>query len=717
MNNDETMRNLSKSTGINTSAPASIRTGVVICDCGDKIAGVIDTQALAEQISQLPDVAYVTHEAYPCSRMGQERMCKVISEKGLNRVLVAGCAPRLIENLFRQSLRSAGLEPGFLHIADIREQAVYAQTTHARQAMEIARDLVEIGLARLATTQSARPHYGRVVKAVLVIGSGLSALTVALSLADSGMHVTMLEEEGQLGGAVPDFQNRTRQLTAEKSKTVLASPMIDVLLNAHLVEVTGHPGDYEVRISHKDGTNTYAFGVIVVSNTAQAKSLSSEQWFDRSRVKTQVEFEAELETSEREKNPMVLNDIVMILCADPSQKEHCSRVCCNLGISQAMRARQLNPDARITVLFRDLYLGGIGEAYENELVQARKQDITFFRYRQEAPPVIGDKTIDVLDTLTGEPVRIPFERVILSMPLVPREHTHTLAALLGLPEDDYGFMAEPRLRLRPGRYADPGIYVLGSAQQPADTAEALFQAYLTSSRAARFLSQEVITLESPIAAIDPVLCTGCGNCPRVCPTQAIHLEKRDGVLSLSEVDELRCIGCGNCVVVCPSKAITLPGWDNVEIPVQISAALQVHPSDSSIPQPRVVALACEWSAYAAADMAGTRRVPYPANVRIIRMNCSARFDPYHILWAFLNGADGVFLGACRPGECHYGTGNLYAKERVEILKKELAQHGVDPRRLHLEFLSVDEGEKFARAMGDFVKEIEEISPVPSWKGI
>ncbi len=718
--NDETTQSIHATTSMPASIPpaasVNIRTGVFICDCGDKIGGAIDTQALAEQFSQLPDVAYVTHEAYPCSRNGQERMRQAIRENELNRVLVAGCAPRLVEKLFRGSVQSAGLEPGYLHIADIREQAVYAQTSNVREATEIARDLVEMGLARLATTQAARPHYGRVVKAALVIGSGLSALTVALSMADSGLRVTILEESGQLGGTVQDFQERTRQLTAEKIKAVLSNPMIDTLLNAHLVEATGHPGDYEMRISHKDGINTYAFGVIIVSNTAQLKNLSSDQWLDRSRVKTQAEFEAELEAAGQENNRLALNDIVMILCAEPSQKEHCSRVCCNIGINQALRAHQLNPEARITVLFRELYLGGIGESYEHELVQARKQDITFFRYRREAPPVIGDKTIDVLDTLTGEPVRIPFERVILSMPLIPREHNHSLAALLGLPEDDYGFLAEPRLRLRPGRFADAGLYVLGSSQQPADTAEALFQAYLTSNRAARFLNQEAITIESPVAAIDPVLCTGCGNCPRVCPTQAIHLEKRDGVLSLSEVEELRCIGCGNCVVVCPTKAITLPGWDNVEIPAQISAALQVHPSDSSIPKVRVVALACEWSAYAAADMAGARRAPYPANVRIIRMNCSARFDPYHILWAFLNGADGVFLGACRPGECHYGTGNLYARERVEVLKKELAQHGVDPRRLHLEFLSVDEGEKFAHAMGDFVNEIEEISPISSWKG-
>jgi F420-non-reducing hydrogenase iron-sulfur subunit len=88
------------------------------------------------------------------------------------------------------------------------------------------------------------------------------------------------------------------------------------------------------------------------------------------------------------------------------------------------------------------------------------------------------------------------------------------------------------------------------------------------------------------------------------------------------------------------------------------------------------------------------------------MNCSARFDPYHILWAFLNGAEGVLLGACPPGECHYGTGNLYARERVEKLKNELAAHRIDPRRLRLEFLTLENGAKFAQAVTDFVTDIQ-----------
>jgi heterodisulfide reductase subunit A len=273
---------------------------------------------------------------------------------------------------------------------------------------------------------------------------------------------------------------------------------------------------------------------------------------------------------------------------------------------------------------------------------------------------------------------------------------------LGVPQVEHGFMAEPRVRLRPGRYTDDGIYVVGGAHQPVDTAEVLFQAFMVSSRALHFLSQAAIAVSAPVAEIDASLCTGCGNCVQVCPVKAIRLEKREGVLSLSEVDGLRCIGCGNCAVACPVKAIALPGWGDPEILAQISAAWRA-PDASAV---RVLALACEWSAYAAADMAGARQLPYPADVRIVRMNCSARFDPYHILWAFVNGADGVFLGACPPGECHYGTGNLYAKERVELLKQQLAERGIDPRRLRLELLPGDDGDKFAQTMTDFVTELK-----------
>jgi coenzyme F420-reducing hydrogenase delta subunit len=191
--------------------------------------------------------------------------------------------------------------------------------------------------------------------------------------------------------------------------------------------------------------------------------------------------------------------------------------------------------------------------------------------------------------------------------------------------------------------------------------------------------------------------------------EAIHLEARDEVLSVAEVDSLRCTGCGNCVVTCPVKAITIPGWEDQSILRQINATLESMPSKNEVGEnssKRILAFTCEWSAFLAAEVAGKRHMPYSAEVRILPMNCSARFDPNHILWAFLNGADGVFLGACRPCDCHYGSGSLYAQARFEDLKRQLTFYGIDPGRLHLEFLSGDDGEGFNQAITDFTHQVD-----------
>ena len=685
------------------------RTGVYLCECGGQISKTIDLEKLSSLVQEIAGVTQARIDSYPCSKDGQERIRQDISQ-GLERVLIAGCAPRLVEKLFRESAGSAGLDPSYVHIANIREQCAFTHPTSPSEAGEKAFSLIEMGLARLATTTPSVGQTGRLVRSVLVVGHGLSALTVALSLAEGGIRAVLYQPAAAGPLTTPALQPRTGELATERATSAANHPMIDIFKDARIVEVSGHPGDYQVRFHKGGGYETHAFGAIVIANNARPKSLTGEQWFDRAKVKTQSEFEDELEEKERSGKTLELGNLVFILCADPDQGERCSRVCCNAGIRQAIHARRLNPDANITVLFRDLYFGGAGDDSENEFHKARKLGITFFRYQKGNRPVIRDEQIDVIDTLTGEPLHIPFDRVILSMPLIPEDGAASLSALFSLPLDEGGFLAEPRVRLRPGRFADPGIYVLGSAQQPADTTEALFQAYLTGSRVLQFLSKDTISVDTPIAVINPELCTGCGNCSNVCPTNSIQLEKRDGILSLSRVDALRCIGCGNCVVVCPVKAINLPGWDHLEIPAQISAALKTAPG--ARPGPKVVVLACEWSAYSAADMLGKiahaeggPQEGYPASIRFIRMNCSARFDPYHILWAFLNGAKGVYLGACPPGECHYGTGNLYAGERVEILKKGLARHGIDPRRLHLEFMTLDDTQKLAHSLDKFLKDI------------
>ena len=124
--------------------------------------------------------------------------------------------------------------------------------------------------------------------------------------------------------------------------------------------------------------------------------------------------------------------------------------------------------------------------------------------------------------------------------------------------------------------------------------------------------------------------------------------------------------------------------------------------------PTIVAFCCNWCSYACADLAGSSRLSYPANVKIIRIPCSCRLNPLFVLRAFQRGADGVILCGCHPGDCHYTTGNYYARRRMTLLFSMLDYLGIDRRRTRVEWVSAAEGAKFSATMNDFAKTITEL---------
>jgi F420-non-reducing hydrogenase iron-sulfur subunit len=128
-------------------------------------------------------------------------------------------------------------------------------------------------------------------------------------------------------------------------------------------------------------------------------------------------------------------------------------------------------------------------------------------------------------------------------------------------------------------------------------------------------------------------------------------------------------------------------------------------------EPRIVCFFCKWCTYAGADLAGTSRKQYPPNGVVVRVNCSGRIDPQHILWAFREGADGVLVGGCHPGDCHYQDGNMKTMRRVVFLKRLLDAMGIEPERLRLEWISAAEGEKLVRVMTEFVDTVKGLGPL------
>ncbi|NOX36247.1 MAG: hydrogenase iron-sulfur subunit [Calditrichaeota bacterium] len=127
-------------------------------------------------------------------------------------------------------------------------------------------------------------------------------------------------------------------------------------------------------------------------------------------------------------------------------------------------------------------------------------------------------------------------------------------------------------------------------------------------------------------------------------------------------------------------------------------------------EPKIIGLFCNWCTYLAADLAGVSRMQYAPNLRIVRVMCSGRIHPEHVLWAFENGADGVLIGGCHPGDCHYIEGNFKNLRRYLLLKRLLKQFGIDERRLRLEWISASEADKLRRVVDEFTETLRELGP-------
>jgi Coenzyme F420-reducing hydrogenase, delta subunit len=128
-------------------------------------------------------------------------------------------------------------------------------------------------------------------------------------------------------------------------------------------------------------------------------------------------------------------------------------------------------------------------------------------------------------------------------------------------------------------------------------------------------------------------------------------------------------------------------------------------------EPKIVGFLCNWCSYTGADLAGTSRMKYLPNVRVVRIMCSGRLDPTFILKAFREGADAVLIAGCHPGDCHYQNGNMKTLRRIPLLRRMLLQLGIESERMRLEWVSASEGERYKTVINEFVEQVRKLGPL------
>ncbi len=550
------------------------RIGVFLCHCGINISGVVDIPRLQEYAASLPYVEYVTDNLYTCSQDTQETMTRIIMEKGLNRIVVAACTPKTHEPLFRETMAGAGLNSYLLEMANIRNQDSWVHREDPPMATEKAMDLVRMAAAKAALMEPLEEAELEVNQRALVVGGGISGMTAARNLSEQGYYVDLVERSLILGGqALRLFRTWKGEDIQEGLKTMIGSVESDekirVHLNTRLKEVKGFVGNFTTTLETGGHKEEIGHGVAIIATGAKEFRPRGYLYGEDERVLTHLELDERF--MRKDTSLKDIRTAVFIQCVGSREPErpYCSRLCCTHSIESALRLKELNPEMKIYVLYRDIRTYGEKEYLYRE---ARQAGILFIRFSRDRKPEVTSGAdglkIQVMDRILGRRVVIRADLLALATAIVPEEN-EDLAQLFKIPVNEDGFFMEAHAKLGPSEFAVDGLFLAGMAHYPKSIDESAAQALSASSRAVALLSRGSVRVSGTVARVNRHDCTGCGVCVDICPYQALSFVTEGAMAGRAEANPILCKGCGLCVASCRSGAIDLKGFGEDQIMAMI----------------------------------------------------------------------------------------------------------------------------------------------------
>ncbi|MFW9999783.1 MAG: FAD-dependent oxidoreductase [Candidatus Hodarchaeota archaeon] len=692
------------------------RIGVFICRCGVNIAGYMDVPKLVDYTKTLPNVVYSMENKYSCSQLTQDIIKEKIEELNLNRVVVAACTPRTHEPLFQKTIREAGLNEYLFNFVSIRELDSWVHMNDNPKATDKAKDLIRMGVARVAAQKAELKIKGNVIPEAMVIGGGIAGMSAALEIANKGFKVHLIEKDDKLGGQLNSIYKinfdriDSKEFIEAELKEFNEHKNVTIYLNSEVTDVKGSIGDFKVRVTNNFEGKDISLNIGTIIAATGAYEYKPIGWFhygENNNVMTQLELSEKLRNNELKDG----ETLVFIHCVGSRQPEggngvtYCSLICCSESIRHALYVRETYPHSTIYVLYRDIRVGTNEEPFYWEA----RENVNYIRFN-EYPTVDvknGKLNVMVKDILTQTNLTIETDKVVLSTPLIPHD-TQKLGEMIKCARDQNGFFLEAHIKLRPVDFATDGIYLAGTCHGPKGIADSISQGRGAAAHALIPLISGEVENEPLVSLVDPALCIACQKCEEVCNFGAIGVNFDKNVL-VSETNPLLCKGCGDCSAACPAGAITMSHFADNQIYPMIREAVKGEYLDE---RPRIVTFLCNWCSYAGADTCGVSRFQYPTNIRPIRVMCTGRIPKSFILQAFLEGADGVFVGGCHIGDCHYLEGNYDMLQRYNELKDILESVGINSDRYHLEWISASEGKRFSQVITEFVNQIKELGPLP-----
>ena len=568
------------------------RIGVFVCHCGINIAGTVDVERVAEEMGRHPQVVYATTYKYLCSDPGQLLIREAIEAHDLDGVVVAACSPAMHERTFRRAAAAAGMNPYRCEIANVREQCSWVHEHHPGRATRKAIETTCTFVEKVAWNEELQPFRLPLTKRALVVGGGIAGMQAALDVANASYPVVLVEREDHLGGRMAELSGTYLNFAAApglldcKIEEALNHPNIEVWTSAQVVEVDGYVGNFAVSVdsviahsksgkpdgaestsSEPTSLQTFEVGAIVVATGWDPYALERLPEYGGGEISDVVDariFEGMLRDGAlpcRPSDGQVPREVVFVQCAGSRDPErgvsYCSKVCCMVVAKQAMVFKERVPSGQAYVFYIDIRSAGKG--YDEYVQQAMEHhDILYLRGKVSKIFQEGSRvTVWGVDTLSGSPVEVSADLVVLATPMVPSCHAVELAQTLRAAVDQHGFFSEAHPKLRPVESLTAGVFLAGVAQGPKDIPETVSQASGAAAKVLQMFTQDGLTQEPAVACVIPQLCSACGACVEACPYDARTIHP---LWHIATVNAALCQNCGACVVACPNKASQVHNW-------------------------------------------------------------------------------------------------------------------------------------------------------------
>ncbi|MCG6912840.1 hydrogenase iron-sulfur subunit, partial [bacterium BMS3Abin03] len=700
-----------------------------------------------------------------CSEESIESIKKDIESENLNRVVIGACSQRFLSDVFRFDSKV------LVDRVNLRENVAWTHKANDEDTQMLAEDYLRMGIAKVNNSEPPEPFNVEINEIVLVVGGGVSGMTSALAAAKSGSQVILTEKENHLGGWLNKFYKVTpgsAPYTDPESSgiedlisEVKSNEKIKVIQSCLIEKISGQPGDFTVtlKINNEVQSETLKVGAIVQATgwkQYNPNKLGELGYGKFNKVITGIQLEEFIKngTNNNVLNGKPIKSVTFIQCAGSRDEKHlpyCSSVCCSVSLKQALYIREKYPDALIYIIYKDIRTPAQHELFYKRVQNEDNIFLTKGDVSNLAQSEDGTILIDIDDTLLGEKIQIESEVVVLATGMVPStligeiesdeqitskettldgkktaESAEVGAKILNLayrqgtdlPTLKYGF-PDSHYICFPYETRRTGIYAAGTVRSPMDITASKNDAYGAALKAIQMLyaaktGKAVHPRSGDQSYPDFFLqrCTQCKRCTEECPFGTLDEDAKGTPLP----NLTRCRRCGICLGACPERIISFKDYSIQMISSMIKA---VDIPDEFEEKPRILAFLCENDAYPSLDIVGKYHLQYDPNVRVIPVRCLGSVNVVWIADALSRGFDGILMIGCKYGDdyqCHYIKGSELADKRMENVQEKLKQLVLEPERVKLLTLSIDEYKKLPGIFNDFVEEITDMGFNP-YKGM